>query len=375
MRTKRANIKKTAIPWFYPETGEYEKELVLDVLKSNYLNDGEVTRLFETKMAELLGVKYCVAVTSGTVALALALMGMGIGPGDEVIVPDFTFIATANAARLTGAMVKLVDIEPDRFTIDIEKVISAIGSRTRAIIPVDVNGRGPDYSSLESLAKKKGLIIISDSTEGLGSKWKGSYLGTFGDAGCFSFSPNKIITTGQGGMIATDNTKLYFRLLELKDHGRRSQGTGGNDLHPALGFNFKFTNLQAAVGLGQLKRLAKRLRKAKQRDGRYRQLLKDCHSVRFPDILVDNDDEITQWVDILVEDRTKLESVLRSSNIGFRPFWYPLHRQKPYADKDDAFVNSITVSERGLWLPSFFNITRAQVKYIVEVIRNHLGRA
>jgi perosamine synthetase len=372
MNKKAVKFNKRAIPWFGPEIGKEEEGRVLDVLRSNYLNDGQISRLFETKISGLLGVKHCVSVTSGTAALALALMGVGIGPQDEVIVPDLTFIATANAVRLAGAKVRLVDIEPQRFTIDIDKVACAIGPHTRAIIPVDVNGRGPDYNALESLAKNKGLFLICDATEGLCSKWKGRYLGTFGDAGCFSFSPNKTITTGQGGMIATNNTKLYYRLLELKDQGRRFQGTGGDDLHPVLGFNFKFTNLQAAVGLGQLKKLPQRLNKSKLRDKWYREYLGNSCDIQFPAVLTDNDGEITQWTDILVKDRGKLESVLKSANIGYRAFWHPLHTQIPYADKDGDFLNSISVSRRGLWLPSFFNITKAQIKHISKVIFNSM---
>jgi len=372
LRKNKKNITKPSIAWFGPRVGKREKKLVQDVLNSNYINDGDVTRTFETKIAELIGTKHCVAVTSGTSAIALALMGMGVGQGDEVIVPDFTFIATANAVRLTGAEVKLVDIEPKRFLIDIEQVKSSIGPRTRAVVAVDVNGRGADYSLLEAIARERGLSLICDSTEALGSKWKGRYLGTYGDASCFSFSANKTITTGQGGMVATNNTKLYYRILELKDQGRRSQGTGGDDLHPAMGYNFKLTNLQAAVGIAQLERLAGRLSKAIKRDQWYIQMLGDSPGVRLPS-LENNEGEVTQWTDILAENRNKLESAFTSANIGYRAFWHPLHRQKPYTVSDAAFKNSIAVSEKGLWLPSCFDITKAQVQYIAKVIRANIN--
>lgn len=357
-----------AISWFAPEVGEREKELVLEVLDSNYLNDGAVTRRFESEVSELIGVKHCVAVTSGTAAITLALMGMGIGPGDEVIVPDLTFIATANAVRLAGADVKLVDIEPKRLTIDNEKLVASIGSRTRAIVPVDVNGRGADYNALEQIARERGLHLISDSAEGLGSKWEGRYLGTFGDAGCFSFSANKTITTGQGGMIATNNTALYHRLLELKDQGRRSQGTGGNDLHPVMGYNFKLTNLQAAVGLAQLERLSDRLQKARQRDSWYRNALQTCADITMPPVDPAKG-EVLQWTDVLVENRDKLVPHLIALNIGCRPFWYPLHTQKPYKADDSEFSHAISISKRGLWLPSSFSLTKEQAAYTADVIR------
>ena len=231
------------INWFSPELGALEIEYVNDVIRSNYINDGQVTHEFVSKIAEFLHVKYCVAVTSGTAAITLSLLALGLGFGDEVIVPDLTFIATANAVRMAGASVTLVDVEPHRFTIDINKITQAITPKTKAIVAVDVNGRGADYQSLQHICEKYGLFLICDSAEALGSKYKGQYLGTFGNAGCFSFSANKTITTGQGGMIATNDENLYFRLRELKDQGRRYQGTGGDDLHPVIGFNFKLTIL------------------------------------------------------------------------------------------------------------------------------------
>ena len=363
----------TPIPWFAPEVDQRERELVLEVIDSNYLNDGDVTRNLETRVAEFIGAKHCVAVTSGTAAITLALMGLGIGPGDEVIVPDFTFIATANAVRLAGAQVKLVDIEPQRLSIGVENILSAIGSQTRAIVPVDVNGRGADYDRLEALAKDKGLFLVSDSAEGLGSKWQDRYLGTFGDAGCFSFSANKTVTAGQGGMVATDNSDLYYRLRELKDQGRRFQGTGGADLHPVMGFNFKFTNLQAAVGLAQLEKLPDRLAKANQRDAWYRELLEECPGTSFPSSA--GQGEVTQWMDILVQDRAKIKSALEEQKIGCRAFWYPLHTNAPYASGDDAFKNTIAVSEKGLWLPSYFGLTREQAEYTADVIRDASGKS
>lgn len=361
------------IPWFMPKTGMREKELVAEVIDTNYLNDGDYTRLFENKIARLVGVKHCVATTSGTTAISLALMGMGVGPGDEVIVPDLTFIATANAVRLAGATVKLVDIEPRRFAIDVDEVVKNINGRTRAIVPVDVNGRAANYELLEPIAKKNGLALICDATEGLGSKCGNRYLGAFGAAGCFSFSANKTITTGQGGMIATDDTRLYHRLLELKDQGRRHQGTGGNDLHPVMGYNFKLTNIQAAIGMAQLEDLTKRIKKAKERDLWYSKALSGCPGIIVPS-LENHKGEVSQWADILVEDRKGLEAILAKHNIGYRAFWHPIHRQVPYARPDTSFRNSIDVSRTGLWLPSHFNITREEVARVSEVVTDFVHR-
>jgi perosamine synthetase len=360
-------LAPTRIPWFSPELGAREENLVIETIRSNYINDGSLTRLFEKKVAAVIGVQHCVAVTSGTAAIALSLMGMGIGPGDQVIVPDLTFIATANAVRLVGAEVILVDIEPERFTLDIPKTVAAITSRTRAIVPVDVNGRGADYAELERISRDRGIRLITDSAEGFGSKWKGRALGSFGDAGCFSFSANKTITTGQGGMIATNDTVLYHRLLELKDQGRRSQGTGGNDLHPVMGYNFKLTNLQAAVGIAQLERLQERLVGARQRDLWYRDTLGELPGILIPPVDYEGG-ETLQWADVLVKDRDQAASALTCAGIGCRPFWHPLHAQKPYALDGTLFPGAHSVSERGLWLPSSFSLTREQAIRAAEAL-------
>ncbi|MCB4756448.1 MAG: DegT/DnrJ/EryC1/StrS family aminotransferase [Elusimicrobia bacterium] len=357
------------IPWFQAQTDAEEIRFVTRVLRSQYLNDGLVTRQFEAQIASAIGVKHCVGVTSGTAAITLALMGLGVGPGDEVLVPDLTFIATANAVRLAGAQVKLVDIEPDRLSIDPDKAAKAVGPKTKAMVTVDVNGRGAHYEVLEPLAKKNGLFIVCDAAEALGSKYRGRFLGTTGDAGCFSFSPNKSLTTGQGGMIATNNTKLYYRLLELKDQGRRQQGTGGNDLHPVIGYNFKLTNLQAAVGLAQWKKFKKRASQARRREIWYREMLQDCPGLRFLEWNA-SEGELLQWTDVLIDARDKVEKALTKAKIGSRMFWYPLHTQKPYQTSGTSFPISCDVSSKGLWLPSVFDLTKEKAKRVCDITRS-----
>lgn len=360
------------IAWFGPHLTGRELERLRDVLDRQYVNDGPLAREFERRIAKLVGARHAVAVTSGTAAIALALMAAGIGPGDEVLVPDLTFAATANAVRLAGADVKLVDIEPVRFGIDPDGVEAAVGPHTRAIVTVDVNGRGADYGRLEPICRENGLALICDAAEGLGSRHAGRRIGTFGLASCFSFSANKTITAGQGGVITTDSDVLHDRLRELKDQGRRHGGTGGDDLHPVMGYNFKFTDLQAAVALPQLDEIETRLAGAQRRDREYAGRLANQPGLTLPSF--DEPGEVRQWTDVLIDNRATVSKALDAEGIGSRAFWFPLHRQEPYASDANLFPNSTDISKRGLWLASRFDLEEADFDRICSVIVAALRR-
>jgi perosamine synthetase len=360
------------IPWFQPEMTGAELGRLAEVLDRNFLNDGPLTREFERQVAQRAGVPYAVAVTSGTAAITLALMAKGIGPGDEIIVPDLTFVATANAARLTGGTVVLADVEPVRFALAPEAVASRLTPRTRAVVPVDVNGRGADYRWLEPFCREHGLALVCDAAEAFGSAFDGKPLGSFGDAACFSFSPNKTITTGQGGVVVTRHEDVYHRLLELKDQGRRQRGTGGDDLHPVIGFNFKFTDLQAAVGLAQLGAFDARVAHARKRDRWYKDALDGLPGIVFPDISSEPG-ETRQWTDVLIERRDDVRRELDRRKIGVRAFWFPIHRQDPYRVDDEAFPNSLRASGQGLWLPSHFHLSEEEVGRVADAVRAVLG--
>ena len=313
-------------------------------------------------------MEHAVAVNSGTIAIAVALMAFDIGPGDEVIVPDLTFIATANAVKLAGAVPVLVDIEPSRFAINCKALETAITPYTKAIISVDVNGRGADYRFLEPFCLEQGLRLICDSAEALGSKYDDRPLGSFGDAAALSFSPNKTITTGQGGRVLTCSANLSQRIRQRKDQGRLERGTGGNDLHPTQGYNFKFTDLQAAVGLAQLEALQERCLQAGRRDSWYKKHLASVSFLSFPDYKSQKD-EVRQWTDVMVKNRAYLEGVLKNNEIGHRAFWFPLHTQIPYSNQKRSFGYANSVSEKGLWLPSHFTLTEADVVKISSIIK------
>lgn len=360
------------IAWFGPHLTGREIERLRDVLDRQYINDGPLAREFERRVSAVAGTRHAVAVTSGTAAISLALMAAGVGPGDEVLVPDLTFAATANAVRMAGADVKLVDVERVRFGIDPGGVKATIGPRTRALITVDVNGRGADYGQLEKICRDAGLVLICDAAEGLGSRYAGRPLGSFGLAGCFSFSANKTITAGQGGIVTTNDDALHDRLRELKDQGRRHGGTGGDDLHPVIGFNFKFTDLQAAVALSQLDELEKRLAAAVRRDNLYGERLANQPGLTLPPF--SEPGEVRQWTDVLLENRATVCAALDEAKIGQRAFWLPLHRQAPYAADAKKFPNSADISRRGLWLASRFDLADTDFDRISSVIVAALRR-
>lgn len=360
------------IAWFGPHLTGRELDRLRDVLDRQYVNDGPLAREFERRIAALVGTRHAVAVTSGTAAITLALMAAGVGPGDEVLVPALTFAATANAVRLAGAEVRLVDVEPQRFGIDPDGVLAAIGPRTRAVVAVDVNGRGADYGRLEPICHDAGLVLICDSAEGLGSRYRGRLLGSFGAAGCFSFSANKTITAGQGGIVTTDDDALHDRLRELKDQGRRHGGTGGDDLHPVVGFNFKFTDLQAAVALPQLDEIEIRLAAAQRRDALYAARLANQPGLILASY--EQPGEVRQWTDVLIDDRAAVGRALDAAGIGQRAFWFPLHSQQPYAADASLFPVSTDISARGMWLASRFDLTEADIDRVCTTVIATLRR-
>ena len=361
----------TTIPFWQPQIGRRESRFLDEVLASNFLNDGEVTARFERRLGELLGARHVIATTSGTTALFAALVACGVGPGDEVLVPDVTFIATANAITLAGATPVLVDVDRQTLTMCPSAAAKAITKHTRAIVPVHLSGRAAEMTTLVDLARQHKLRIVEDAAEALVSHYRDRRaLGTIGDAGCFSFSPNKMVTTGQGGAVVTDDDALARRLCELKDQGRPTRGTGGDDVHVSVGFNFKFTNLQAAVGLGQLDLLGIRRRRVRQTYELYRELLDGVDEIR----LIGFDEyESPLWVDAIVQRRDELDAHLRALNIHGRRFWHPLHAQAPYRRSGDAFPNSRECAPRAFWLPSSFLMTSDDVRRVCNAVRSFYG--
>ncbi|KKS43531.1 MAG: DegT/DnrJ/EryC1/StrS aminotransferase [candidate division CPR1 bacterium GW2011_GWA2_42_17] len=367
---KKTRIKK--IPWWEPRINvPGAEELLLEVLRSNFPNDGDFTTQFEEEVARRLGVKYAVGVTSGTAAMFLALKALDIGHGDEVIVPDITFIATANAVSMAGAKPILVDIDPATMTMDPVAFESAITSRTKAVIPVHVSGRAADMTAIMRIATAHGIHVVEDAAEALLSRHKGKNLGTFGAMGCFSFSPHKIITLGQGGLVVTDNKQLHFNLRKLKDQGRPVRGTGGDDIHESIGYNFRLTNLQAVLGLAQLACLEERVKRMVQNYEWYATHLRQIDGLSFFGFNIAGH-EVPQWTDVAVDKRDVLDQYLRKQNIECRRFWFPIHSQAPYRQSDKNFPQSTRMSPQALWLPSAFTMTKGDLETVCVHIKRFM---
>lgn len=331
-----------------------------------WLTEFRETRQFENRLRDLTGATYCYAAPSGTLALFLGLKACGIGPGDEVIVPDFTMAASATAVILAGAAVVFADIEPVTLCLDAGCVDRAITPRTRAIVYVSLNGRSPSGLPAQfDRWRARGIKIIEDAAQSLGSFADGRHLGTLGDCGCLSFSSQKLVTTGQGGALLTQDQEVARRIHLLRDFGRDE---GGSDRYLSVGWNLKFTDLQAIVGNSQMARVNAMIRRKRELFALYRDGLRDVDGVEMP---ATDLDQVTPWfIDVLVAPgrRAALMQHLTSQGIGTRPFYPALHAQEAFSVSGE-FPIAVDISERGLWLPSSLNLADDQVAFICGSIR------
>tara|TARA_B100001540_G_scaffold307148_1_gene320093 strand:- start:60 stop:1166 length:1107 start_codon:yes stop_codon:yes gene_type:complete len=343
-------------------------QLTKKVLKNNFPNEGNFTKLFEKKISKLLKVKYVVSATSGTVSIFLALKALGIKKGDEVIVPNITFPATANAVVLSGAKPVLVDINKDDLLINEKSLIKKINRRTKAIIPVHISGRGSNIKKILKIAKLKKIFVVEDAAEAFMSKVNKKYLGTFGDLGCFSFAPNKIITTGQGGVVVTNNKSIYKNLSKLKDQGRVGPTTGGEDIYNSVGYNFKFTNLQAVLGLAQLETINKRISILKSHYAFYKKNLAQTRNFKLFEF---TKGELPLWTDVYSTKRNKLFEYLKKQRILGRYFWFPLNTCKPYKKSFSGLKNSKMLTKKLMWLPSSLKLNKKDLSRICFYINKY----
>lgn len=338
----------TEISWWRTDFGEREIEKVTESIRQKHLSQGPVTVEFERQVANFLDVPYVVATTSGSMALLMSLWVLGVGPGDEVIVPNRTWIATAHAPLLLGAKVKLVDVEPDRPVIDASLIEERISENTKAIIPVHMNGRSADMQKIKAIASKHNLYVIEDAAQAIGARNQDGFLGTQADIGCFSLSVAKTISTGQGGFLVTDDANIAQRLMAMRTHGVENVKDPKEWIMP--GFNFRFTDIQASIGVVQLERLSERIERLKEIYCQYIEGL--SFLPQLEPIPVDLDaGEVPVYIEFLCDERKSLIRHLDSQGIEARPF-YPDLDYAPYLDQDQIeFPNSRKYGRKGIYLP------------------------
>jgi perosamine synthetase len=363
------------IPVCEPLTEEKELQYVTDCLKTNWISSlGKYIGEFEQQFASYCGCKYGVTTSSGTTALHLALASLGIGRGDEVIVPTFTMAATVFAIVYTGATPVLVDSEPETWNIDITRIEEKITKKTRAIMPVHIYGHPCNMDPIIDLASRYNLHIVEDAAEAHGAEYKGRKAGSLGAIGCFSFYANKIITTGEGGMIVTSHEEIADKARRLKDLAFSPQK---RFLHTDIGFNYRMTNLQAAIGLAQLEKIDRFAEMRRQNAFFYNSRLKELPGITLP--------PEKEWAknvywmySILIQDefgltRDQLAEKLGEKGIGTRTFFFPMHLQPCFTNmglfKGESYPVAEDLGERGLYLPSSSGLTLEQKAYICDSIK------
>jgi perosamine synthetase len=350
-----------------PSIGDYEATLVLETLRANQITAGPMVCRFENEFARVHNVKHALACTSGTTALHLALAGHGIRAGHEVIIPDLTYIATANAVLYTGARPVLCDIDRSTWGLDPEHVARLITPRTRAILPVHLYGCAANMRAINDLAAKHGLVVIEDAAEGLGGFYgelSRTRLGACSDAGCFSFYGNKILTTGEGGMVITNDSALYGHMKRLRG---MAQDPERRYYHTELAFNYRMTDLQAAVGVAQLQRLSTLVW--------CRQAAMNFYYERLHrDVNVLNTSAPWMFTCLLPEgaDRDAVIRHLFHNHIETRPSFSPLHHMRWLGCSNGNFPVSEDLGQRGLSLPTWPNIPTATLHKICDVLKEAL---
>ncbi|MCH7540948.1 MAG: DegT/DnrJ/EryC1/StrS family aminotransferase [Proteobacteria bacterium] len=367
------------IPVFEPVLGERERAYVADAVASGWVSShGEYVERFEQEFARFCGCEYALTVSSGTAALHLTMLACRIGAGDEVIIPDFTFIATANAVAYTSGRPVFADIDPETLCMDPASVERLVTSRTKAIIPVHIYGHPANMPEIQRVADKYGLVVVEDAAEAHGAMVQTRRVGSFGDMAAFSFYGNKIITTGEGGMLTTNHRDYYERAKHLRDQAMSSEK---RYWHDAIGYNYRMTNLQAALGLAQLERIDELIEGKRTVFTTYASKLKG----RMPGLRLNR---TAPWatnvfwavcleVDFFDEARQRaLMAALREHGVDTRPYFYPASLMPMFRRDEPAAERPVTMSvySKGIILPSSANLSQEEIEYICEQVLTALRR-
>jgi perosamine synthetase len=364
-------------PWITQKEIDYVADAAANAW---YANANVYHDRFEKAFAEYLGVRHAITLPSCTSAIHLSLLALGVGPGDEVIVPDVTWIASAAPVTYVGATTVFADIDPKNWCLSAESFESCITPRTKAVIPVDLYGNVPDYDPLRAIAKRHNIAIIEDAAEAIGSEYHSVKAGSLGDAGVFSFHGSKTLTTGEGGMLVTNRDDIRQRALQLRDHGRAP----GDRMffNTEIGYKYKMSSLQAALGLAQLERVEELIARKRQIFSWYQKWLDGLAGVTLnhePPGTKNTYWMVTAlWNEEFGPEKPKLMQLLTEKGVDSRPFFHPLSSIPAYGKSEQARsararnTVSYSLAPRGINLPSGLNLTEEKVKYVCDALRGAL---
>jgi len=354
---------------FMPFLDNKEYESIKECFDTNWFTEGPKSREFCKRLCDLVGSKYGVLAPNGTLSLFLGLKALGIGPGDEVLVPDFTFIASATSIHMAGATPVFVDCNKDTLHIDISKCQELTTEKTKAIMPAHMYGMSCDMDEVVTFAKKNNLKIIEDAAQTIGVNWNGKPCGTFGDVGSWSFFADKTITTIEGGFLATNDEEIYNKLLHLRNHGRVESGTF---VHPQIGWNFRITDIQAAIGLVQLEKLPYIIERKQEIFKIYEESLKDINQIHILKPISGSNHVPFRFSFYCEGHRDELTEFLSNNGVEPRTFFYPMHKQPCFSflESKDKFTNSTYAFDNGICLPTYPSLKDEQVHYICDLVRS-----
>ncbi len=365
-------FKVKRYPIMEPLLGGNELDYVTECVKTNWISSqGKFVTEFENMFAEYHGASFALAVSNGTVALHLALVSLGIGEGDEVIVPDLTFAASINAILHAGATPVIVDVDPETWNIDPDKITQAITPKTKAIMPVHLYGNPCDMNALSDIAATHGLLIVEDCAEALGSTYDGRKVGVFGDASAFSFFGNKTITTGEGGMILFQDESVYQKAKVLRDHGMSKDKRYWHDY---VGYNYRLTNLQAAIGTAQMERIDAIIAHKTKLGSSYLKHLSQVKGIRTQRTLPNATSTFWLFSVAIEEERSEVDaefimSEMSLKGIETRRVFYPLSEMDIYKKYvSQKCENAASISNQGVSLPSYLNLELDDVAHISQVL-------
>jgi perosamine synthetase len=356
------------IPVYKPTLGKIEKDNLIKCIDSTWISSkGNYIEEFENLFSTYLNIRYATTVTNGTVALHLALSALGIGPGDEVIVPTLTYIASVNAITYTGAKPIFIDSSRDTWQMDVNLLQSKITKNTKAIVAVHLYGHPCEMDTLLSICKRNNLFLVEDCAEAIGTRYNNILVGSFGDISTFSFFGNKTITTGEGGMVVTNNEIFYSAINQLKSQGLSKSKEYWHDI---LGYNYRMTNLCASIGVGQMARINEILDRKKQIAVFYE------NELSIPKIEFHKETGNvyhSYWMcSILLEDtnvRDNLRKIMLERGIETRPVFYPIHQMPMYSCKGESYPNAEEISKRGMNLPSYPDLSLSELHFICSTIK------